>query len=333
MKPSISVIVPVEPGGSVDKVLGSLKCLNYPPGRIEVLMAEGKQPSKQRNKALQEAKGEIVYFLDSDSIADSDLFTEVVSFYEKKDIAGVGGPNLTLGTDSLLQKCFGYILSSLFGVFSIRYRYKSIGQVKEANENMLILCNLSMRRAILEKEGAFNESLYPNEENELINRLRAKGYRFIYNPQAIVYRSRRKTIPQFCKQIGTYGRGRMEQTFVDPTFFNWLRLGPLLFCFYLISLPFKHTLIYLSPFLLYALTATVFSISIAWQERSPTSLALLPPLFLLTHLSYGIGLFWGFVKKIIRVRKAPQAAVIARRVKSFQESSFFFEKGGRGAIE
>jgi cellulose synthase/poly-beta-1,6-N-acetylglucosamine synthase-like glycosyltransferase len=322
---TISVIIPVEPEGSAEKVLNSLKSVDYPQDLIEVFVVEGKQPSRQRNKALKEARGKIVYFLDSDSIVDKDLFKKVVRCYLEKDIAALGGPNLTPETDSFLQKCFGYVLSSSFGVSKIRNRYKSFGEIREADESELILCNLSFKRSVLKKEGAFNESLYPNEENELINRLRKRGYKLIYHPQAIIYRSRRNSIPKYFKQIFNYGRGRAEQTFIDPAFFNPFRFIPLFFSFYLISLFFFHNLFYLAPFYFYLALNFVSTLFIAFKEKKWGTIFLLPILFLLTHLAYGLGLLWGIIRIVFKLRKCLETKVSVYKIKKFGEmaSSIF----------
>ena len=60
----ISVIIPVRPKWGVKPALLALEKVDYPPKLIEVLVAFGFSPSKQRNLAAQKARGEILYFLD-----------------------------------------------------------------------------------------------------------------------------------------------------------------------------------------------------------------------------------------------------------------------------
>ena len=45
----------------------SSRRLDYPAERLEVIVARGRQPSAQRNKAIEAAAGEWIYFLDDDS--------------------------------------------------------------------------------------------------------------------------------------------------------------------------------------------------------------------------------------------------------------------------
>lgn len=318
----ISVIIPIRFSSSADVVLSSLRQVNYPLDSMEIFVVEGIQPSHQRNEAIKSAKGEIIFFFDDDSIVDKELFNIVIDCYRNnKEIAAIGGPSLIMNTNSLLEKSFSCILTSIFGVFKIRARYKAIGNTREATEQDLILCNFSIRKAVLEKEGGFDERLYPNEETELIQRLKSKGYKVIYNPDVIVYRQVDKTLMAFCKRLFKYGRGRMEQTFIRPSLSNIPHFIPLFFLFYLCFLIFNHEPIFIIPILIYILADFAFSFQIATREKELFLFIILPFLFFATHIPYGLGLFWGFVNKIIgtqRFKKPEEQSVLIKKL-SLQE--------------
>ncbi|MBC8275788.1 MAG: glycosyltransferase, partial [Chloroflexi bacterium] len=95
--PKISVNIPVRPGGSVI-ALNRLRRVDYPAEKIEVFLAEGYYPPRQRNLAVDHSSGEIVYCLDDDSLVPPDLFNRVAAHYQDKSTAGVGGPSLTPST-------------------------------------------------------------------------------------------------------------------------------------------------------------------------------------------------------------------------------------------
>ena len=183
-------------------------------------MAEGRQPSVQRNRAAREAAGEILYFLDDDSLAPTGLFKEVAARYADPFVSGVGGPIITSPTDGFLRKGFGLALSSPFGGSSIRARYKRLGVERRGTENELITANLSFRKSVFLGAGGFNENLYPNEENELLNKLTSGGKIFLYVPDAWLYRSQRPSFRAYLKQVFTYGRGRMAQNYQHPEGFK-----------------------------------------------------------------------------------------------------------------
>src|SRR5436190_1523930 len=82
----------------------------------------------------------------------------------------------------------------------------------------------------------FDESLYPNEENALIDDLQKRGRILLYDPELIVYRRPRSTLKAFTKMLATYGRGRAEQFRLHPTIGSALNFIPPLFCLYLLIL-------------------------------------------------------------------------------------------------
>jgi succinoglycan biosynthesis protein ExoA len=296
MQPSISVIIPVRPSSSARDVLQSLMDVDYPKDKIEVLLVEGTQPSKQRNEAARQAQGEILYFLDDDSVVHPLLFTVVAGAFGDEGVVAVGGPAVTRETDSFLQKCFGHALGAHLGSLWMRRKFKATGRVKLATEQDLILANLAINRHTFLKSGGFNESLYPNEENELLNRLEIEGCCFIYDAKALVYRSQRRTLGSFVRQLFNYGRGRMEHFLVSPRFFRPIFLVPLVFTSYLISLPLIHHSWYWAPLALYILLGLIQTGVLAFEQRQPKVFLIVPFLFPVMHVSYGGGLAWAMIR-------------------------------------
>ena len=206
--PRLSIIIPVKPEGYV-KALDAVKLLDYPDDRLEVFIAEGCQPSKQRNEAAKKTSGEILYFLDDDSCPHSYNLRRLAEHFAKSNVAAVGGPSITPQEDSFIQHCFSAIFTSPFGGAGVRKRYMRAGAARETSEKELILCNLAIRASVYRKMGGLNEKLYPNEENELMARIINSGGILIHDPDIYVYRSQRKNIVKFARQIFNYGRGRM----------------------------------------------------------------------------------------------------------------------------
>jgi len=312
--PFISVIIPVKPGGKV-RALEALRGLDYPPGRMEVIIAEGRQPSVQRNRAAAEAGGDILYFLDDDSMVTPGLFGIIAERFNNQKISAVGGPIITPETDSFLRKGFGLALSSAFGGATIRARYCKVGTERKATENDLILANLAFRKSVFLGAGGFNEKLYPNEENELMNRLQAEGHVFLYVPDAFLYRSQRPSLKAYMRQVFTYGRGRMDQNYAHPGGFRPLHLVPALFLLYAASLLFINNLFYLIPAFIYIAANLFFSAAAAARARNPLYIFLMPFLLLVLHLGYGAGFLWGAVKGLRTGAKAEfTGSIMLRRV-------------------
>jgi len=300
----ITVIIPRRPTESAAAALQALRQVDYPQDLLEVIEIEGTNPPQQRNEAALKARGEILYFLNRDSLVSPDLFSQAVQYYDSEVVAGVGGPNLTNLSDSILQKAFGCALASRFAHARMSSRYRPEGKARTASEKELILCNLSVRKSIFLEEGGFNESLYPNEENEFINRLTRKGYRFIYDPDLVVYRSRRRHLKDFIVQLFRYGRGRGQQTLIEGLSLSTFSfLLPLLFLIYLPLVFLMKTPWFLIPLGVYILGALASALSFARAEGRPIFLVLLPFLYILMHLSYGAGILWGLARHYFTKRK------------------------------
>ncbi|MBE9541819.1 MAG: glycosyltransferase, partial [Proteobacteria bacterium] len=288
--PTISIIIPVKPGGYV-KALEAVRELAYPAEKLEIFVAEGRQPSRQRNEAVNLAKGDILYFLDDDSCPEPGNLQRIAVNFLNSNVEVVGGPSVGPEKDSFIQQCFAQLFMSPFGGAGIRNRYQRRGKVRETSEKELILCNLSFRAEIYKKMGGLNESLYPNEENELMARIKEGGGKLLYDPDLFVYRSHRKNIKTFIKQILSYGRGRMKQTMLRPASFDLTHFIPLFFLFYCISLIFIYNPLYRLPLVVYVCLDLFFSLSPFTTGRMSMlkkvkMFSLLSLLFPVMHLSY-----------------------------------------------
>ena len=308
--PFISIIVPYGPGMSYQTVLESIRKVDYPRDLMEFIVAEGKQPARQRNKAVEMAKGKFVFFFDDDVIVEKDTIRRMLSFYGEDEVAMVGGPNLTPSTDTFLQKCFGYVLSSYFATAKMSNRYKSGGEPRGATEKDLILCNLSSRTSILRKF-PFDEDQWPAEEVELFNWVVEEGHKLIYDPDAIVYHSRRPTLYRFAKQNFGYGRGRMELFLKRPGDFEFVFLIPAIFTLYAMAFPFLSLSRAMSglaisllsvPMFAYVVITLLVSMHISLREKSLPTFLVIPFLFPFAHLPYGLGTIYGFFKKFFGKR-------------------------------
>jgi len=315
--PLISVIIPVKPGGRVSALAG-VRAADYPAPFIEVLVAEGRQPSRQRNRAAAAATGDYLCFLDDDSQISPGYLKRVAGHYADPAVAAVGGPSLTPDSDSILQHSFAMAFASIFGGGGMRNRYRQIGGVRPTCDRELILCNLSFRREQFLAHGGFDERLYPNEENELLERIRRAGGGLIHDPGLAVYRSQRPTFRAFCRQLSGYGRGRGEQTvlsgIVKPITFI-----PSLFLLYLVLLPLAHKAVYYLPLLCYLIMTLLMAVMEVIRSGRPGSALLLPIVFPFFHLCYGIGMIRGLFPRKWKRAQTGEGEVTIRPVKVFGE--------------
>lgn len=306
----------------IDKEIRSLTALSQLPAEdkpAEVLVAVGRNPSQQRNLGVSNSKNPLVYFLDDDSQAIPGSPRNLVSHFQEDHTAVAGGPNLCPPNASPFEKTVSAVLASWMGSFSVRNRYAAIGSVKQATEKDLILCNMMVRRKTFLKEGGFRKDLYPNEENEFLNRLLHSQYRLVYDPGAAVFRHRRKNLGDFCYQAFRYGRGRAQQMKVYPCLSDLVHLIPAFFLFYVLSLlvalipalvpswaaVFLTSPFWRYPFYLFLALALGTGVSAISWHRNPLDLFTVPLLIFLRQVFYGIGLLAGLSTPIPKRENPP----------------------------
>jgi hypothetical protein len=198
----------------------------------------------------------------------------------------------------------------------MRNRYRKSGRVRSTGDQELILCNLSFRRDIFQEFGGFDERLYPNEENELMERMVKCGKKLIHDPELAILRSHRPTLTAFCRQLFSYGRGRGEQTILSGII-KPITFIPSLFILYLLCLPFLQNPVYYLPLLCYlfiVISVSLYHMAISGRIKSAL---LLPVIFPFFHVCYGIGLLRGLVRPRHKTWSGNDSAVSLKKVKEF----------------
>ena len=224
-EPRVTVVIPALPHNGQPEALKHLGTLDYPEHKLEVLVARGRSPSRQRNEAVSAASGEYLLFLDEDSRVSPRLLREYLAVFEREPAAGaVGGP-VESEPGSGFQDLASLVLGEPWVVGRTASRYRARGVSRFTDERELILCNLCVRREAFEAVEGFNEGLYPNEENEFLERLRLSGWRLVYRPEARVARPQRSGLGDLLGSTHRYGRGRAAQMLCLPSRTSILRAG------------------------------------------------------------------------------------------------------------
>ena len=333
MSLKVTVIIPHRVGENIENTLAGIYMSDYDKNNIEIFQAEGTHPTVQRNECIKQASGDIVYFIDNDSMINPNNIKKAVEIFEtNENVAIVGGPaihNVNSSKEKYIDKC----MRSYYAVGPIANRY-SVNKTssREGTDRDVILCNLFIRLNVLFEAGLFNESLYPNEENALIDKILSLGYKLMYDPQIIVKRPPRSSLRLYIKMLLNYGRGRFEQLYRDFNKKNLIFTLPAFFSLYIIFLPivlfiFLITKIvflalYFIPFGLYFAVTLLAGIITALKEKGFINkikgFFVFPYMFFITHFFYGLGFFYG----IIRIAKGFTHAGRRQRTVKFNIKKF-----------
>jgi succinoglycan biosynthesis protein ExoA len=306
--PTVTIIVPARPGEGRIAALEAVQQLDYPRTQLEMIVARGKQPSVQRNTAIKSAQGELIYFLDDDSRPAPDSLRRAAAYFTDPEVKVVGGPAACPREAPWIEQLFAVVLGSWLAVGPSRARYIPVGKVRQTSEKELILCNLVSRRDVLLELGGFDESLYPNEENALLDDIQKRGGKLIYDPEMIAERRPRPDLQAFVRMLLTYGRGRAEQFRLHPTPGSALNFIPPLFCVYLLgwlvilgitSLHHSAAVLLIStlPLVLYVLVLLGDAFISIVRHGFLRGIAAVP-LVVLTHICYGLGFWKGFFTRV-----------------------------------
>ena len=225
----ISIVIPTKNNGDIlERCLDSIEGLDYPEDEMETIIVDGHSTdgtveiaerygcrvvyedrgtiSYARDLGVRNAEGEFIAFTDADCVVDRNWLRNLIKHFDDEEIVSVGGPNITPEDDSKFVKCAGDVLSFLSKP-GARYGLDA-SEVIEIFHNPT--CNVMYRKKVLEEVGGFNHDLVTCDDEELDYRIRERGYRILYTPDAIVYHYRRPTWKKFMKQAYNYGIGRMQ---------------------------------------------------------------------------------------------------------------------------
>lgn len=306
-KPKISVVIPVGPGRKVE-IVESLKKGNFSSNDYEVIIEEGLNPSLNRNRGIRKAKADIIAILDDDAYAHQDLLKNAYGFFLKyRDVDIVGGPQLSPKNEKFFARVSGYAITSFFGAYKMSARYNKSKLNLNADEKMLTSANMFIRKKVFNSIDGFDSRLYPGEDPEFLIRAKRSGVKIAYNPNLIIYHKRRPTLKSFIVQFYKYGKVRPITSKIIGHGISPLFFIPTLFTLYLILLiPLSFlSVFFMIPVLVYIAFCVIFSFIDSVKNNSFFSFFILPFLYPIIHISYGVGLVAGIIarNKVIQQEK------------------------------
>jgi len=261
--------------------------------KIKLLNNPRKVLASGWNIGIKASEGEVVCRIDAHSeICPNYTEIGVRELLNRKDenVVCVGGILENVGF-GFLGEAIANLFSSKFGVGNSPFR---TGAKKPFFADTAVFG--LYWKWVFEKIGYFDETLERNQDIVLHSKILESGYKFITHPDMRAKYYVRSTIPKLIKKAFSDGYWIMYSRK------SYLRHKvPLIFILYLFSIPLLLFIIgpfYLAPLGVYSVLAFYFSIKSA---KSYSNLALFP-LFLIFHISYGLGSLKGLIDRFVKRR-------------------------------
>ena len=159
------------------------------PVDVKIITSDGIGLSNARNAGVREAESEIVAFIDDDAVADENWLRNLAQNYSDYSVVGVGGPIKPFWAFKKPE----WFPEELNWVIGCSYRG---GPSRREEIRNPIGCNMSFRKAALEKAGCFRSDLgrfgkflLAGEESDVSMRIKDKipGAKILNEPSAVVF--------------------------------------------------------------------------------------------------------------------------------------------------
>ena len=245
------------------------------------------------NVAIANATGDVISRIDAHTMLPKEFSRLVMEQIENgEDVVGGIRPciieNVTPWGKTLLAT-----ENSLFG--------SSVNSSRHSREKQYVktMFHASYRREVFDKTGLFNEKLLRTEDNEMHHRIRKAGFKLCYDPQIVSYQYARSSLKRMIKQ--KYGNGYwIGLTLgVCPGCISIYHLVPAAFVLGILITSIMAVAgvwqlagLMWSLYFLFCLVNTAISIS---RESVLPHMLCMPFLFLVLHISYGLGTIVGLI--------------------------------------
>jgi len=327
MLPQVSVMVPCRNEGRfIAACLESILDNGYPGDRLEVLVVDGMSTDDSRrqiesfaarfpnvrlianerritpaalNLAIHASSGAYLLWMSAHSSYEPGYIQRCVEHAEMFRADNTGGAIVTVPRDDTFAA--PYIVAALtsrFGVGDARFRFTS-GEPRWTDT----VFGGCYRRDVFERIGVFNEALVRGQDIEFNLRLRRAGLRTLLVPTIHSIYYARTRVSEFAHHNWTNGVWAiLPWLHVSHRPVAWRHLVPLAFVA-AITIALGVAVSARGGWWLLALIGTAYlvaagaaSLNVARRHGDWSYAILMPPTFLLLHLSYGFGSLWGVLR-------------------------------------
>src|SRR6056297_2404169 len=171
---------------------------------VRIIQGTGQGPGAARNLGWQAADSELIWFIDSDCVAEPDALEQLLRHMNDPQVAGVGGSYANLYPDSL-------IATLIHEEIVARHRRM------KREVDFLGGFNVLYRRSVLTELGGFNEALKLAQDAEIAFRVRAAGHRLNFELDSRVGHHHPRNLWRYLKTQTRQGFYRVKLYRQHPT--------------------------------------------------------------------------------------------------------------------
>ncbi|MBN8687128.1 MAG: glycosyltransferase family 2 protein [Chitinophagales bacterium] len=159
-----------------------------------------------RNRGRQEARGEVLTYIDDDVRLDENWILKIRQHYLQHPETFCLGGRVTVKLDEHIPFPIGENMRWFFGATRFGNEYRELNYPEHP-----IGCNMSFRAIVFDQVGGFNTNLkLYGDETEFFSRVTKQGYKLIYDPEITVYQfipASRLTKEELRHKSYIWGRG------------------------------------------------------------------------------------------------------------------------------
>lgn len=324
------IVVAYNEEQTLKEVFNNIKNQDYPHNLIEIILVDGMSTDKTRkimmdfkkqesdflrivikdnpkktlpcgwNIALKESTGDIIIRIDAHSTIPKDFISKNVECIKSGEkICGGYRPNI-IDEETPWKKTLLLAETSMFGSSIAPYRRnRGKSYVKSVFHG-------AYSREVFEKVGYYNELLARTEDNDMHYRMRNAGYKICFDPNIISYQHTRNNLKKMIEQKYLNGYWIGATMKISPKCFSLYHFVPFIF---IISIIITSILCMLgTPMLSYILWGSymlinlMISIITIVREEFNIYNFILPILFILLHIGYGVGTMIGLFKSFAKLK-------------------------------
>lgn len=295
--------VVISDGLSTDETLDVIGSFQKQHTDLSVRVVENKARSIPSgvNQAIRESRGEIIVRLDAHSMPIPEYVERCVAAHQSGKGNNVGGVwEIRPGTETWIAESISFAAAHPLGVGDAMYRLNAkAGAVDTVPFG-------SFRRELIQRIGAFDETLLANEDYEFNTRVRESGGVVWLDPSIRSVYFSRDTIGRLAAQYWRYGFWKFRMLKRYPHTLRWRQALPPAFVFVLIALIVLSLwfatarLLFVLQFSIYSLILGLAGLRLAIKTRKGFHLWGLPLAIATMHMTWGAGFLWSGITSMFK---------------------------------